>query len=84
MLISSPPEETWDATTTCIVFPATISEDLVICGISREALRDNFNGDELAPIGCIQENRPTIETKIKALSSKGRHKTNDSYLHQKQ
>ena len=78
MLISFPSEENWDATTTCIVFPAIINDELVICAISREALRDNFNGDELAAIECFRANRPAIEAKIKVLASKGRYEADGS------
>lgn len=78
MTIRFPAFEAWDAERFVVSFPAEMDGNRVGCGISWEALQDNFGGDDVQPLDCFQANREAIEAKARHLIGKGRFELDGS------
>jgi hypothetical protein len=80
MNITFPAVEAWDGTRGVATFPADVDGKRIRCGVSWEALQDNFNGNNVAPLDCFRANRARIEAKVEVLIRKGRLEQDGSVL----
>lgn len=80
MTIAFPSVEAWDANRGVVAFPADVNGKRVHCAISWEALQDNFDGNDVAPLDCFRANRGAIEAKAESFIRHGRSEPDGSIL----
>lgn len=80
MTIVFPNTEAWDSGRDVVSFPADYGGVRIACGISWEALQDNFGGNNLAPLDCFEAHRPSIEAKAAKLILNKRFEPDGSIL----
>jgi hypothetical protein len=72
--------EAFDGIRQVVSFPADSNGKRIICAISREALQDNFGGNNIDPLTCFKNNRNRIEHKAAVLINSKRFEQNGSIL----
>lgn len=80
MAIEFPPIEAKDGSKMVIAFPAEVNGKRVHCSVSFEALQDNFGGNNIDPMTCFQEMRPSIEQKAREFIDAGRFEDDGSIV----
>lgn len=72
--------EAFDGGKLVVSFPADNNGQRINCNISREALQDNFGGNNIDPIICFKSNRNRIEQKATTLINLKRFELDGSIL----
>ena len=63
-----------------VSFLADQNSSRIVCGISFEALQDNFGGNNIPPLDCFRANRHAIVAKAERLITQGRFEEDGSIL----
>ncbi|MCU7871922.1 MAG: DUF1488 domain-containing protein [Candidatus Thiodiazotropha sp. (ex Lucinoma borealis)] len=79
-MIEYPNIEAWDGSRDVVMFPANLDGKRIQCGISWEALTDNYCGNDVSAIDCFKANRGVIETKATQLIERQRFEPDGSVL----
>ena len=80
MAITFPNMESINGDKMIVSFPADQNSSRIVCGISFEALQDNFGGNNIPPLDCFRKNRQAIEAKAERLIIQGRFGEDGSIL----